>query len=503
MALQELLRQALREQSAGDLASAERLCLKILNTDPRNPDANHLLGIMRFQRGRTAEALTFLDVALKAAPDVADILSHHGLVLHALAQNAEALASLEKALLVEPGHAEALNNRGLVLRALGRVDEAVASFEAALAICSDYAGALNNLAMTLRDVGRGREALNLFDKATALEPGNPEILFNRGLLLRDLGRCEDAAGCFKKLLSIWPDHPMALNNLGLVLFECDRTQEAMQVFRRYAQLGAPDTLFADAADPEHKKRHDREQLDYLTGCDGRFRIGEGARLPTAAINPDNNVDDICERWRTAQPQIVVIDNLLTQEALESLRRFCWESTVWRKAYAGGYLGALPESGFACPLLAQIADEFRKTYRGIFGAHNLRYLWAFKYDSELSGINIHADFAAVNVNFWITPDDANLAPERGGLIVWDAAAPLDWDFAKYNNDEGAVRRFLDERGARSTTIPYRANRAVIFDSDLFHETDRIAFKHGYINRRMNVTLLYGRRRAKEGDLACAG
>jgi hypothetical protein len=42
---------------------------------------------------------------------------------------------------------------------------------------------------------------------------------------------------------------------------------------------------------------------------------------------------------------------------------------------------------------------------------------------------------VNVNFWITPDDANLDPERGGLIVWDVAAPLDWDFAKYNNDEG--------------------------------------------------------------------
>jgi hypothetical protein len=42
------------------------------------------------------------------------------------------------------------------------------------------------------------------------------------------------------------------------------------------------------------------------------------------------------------------------------------------------------------------------------------------------------------------------------------------------------------------VPYRANRAVIFDSDLFHETDRIAFKEGYLNRRLNITLLYGRR-----------
>jgi hypothetical protein len=43
-----------------------------------------------------------------------------------------------------------------------------------------------------------------------------------------------------------------------------------------------------------------------------------------------------------------------------------------------------------------------------------------------------------------------------------------------------------------TIPYRQNRAVIFNSDLFHETDRISFRGGYENRRINVTLLYGKR-----------
>jgi hypothetical protein len=77
-------------------------------------------------------------------------------------------------------------------------------------------------------------------------------------------------------------------------------------------------------------------------------------------------------------------------------------------------------------------------------------------------------------------------------VWDKAAPLDWDFDQYNGDVELPRRFLKEAGATSVTVPYRANRAVIFDSDLFHETDTIRFKDGYENRRINVTLLYGRR-----------
>ena len=156
-------------------------------------------------------------------------------------------------------------------------------------------------------------------------------------------------------------------------------------------------------------------------------IEGGGRLSGPAINRAS-VASAAQQWRTQRPQIAVIDNFLSDEALAELRRFCWGSTVWRTNYERGYLGAVPEHGFASPLLAQIADEFRTVYADICGSHALKYLWAFKYDSTLDGVGIHADDAAVNVNFWITPDEANLDPERGGLIVWDVAAPLDWEYS---------------------------------------------------------------------------
>jgi hypothetical protein len=53
-------------------------------------------------------------------------------------------------------------------------------------------------------------------------------------------------------------------------------------------------------------------------------------------------------------------------------------------------------------------------------------------------------------------------------------------------------FLDESGARAITVPHRQNRAVLFNSDLFHETGALSFKPGYENRRINVTMLFGRR-----------
>jgi len=135
---------------------------------------------------------------------------------------------------------------------------------------------------------------------------------------------------------------------------------------------------------------------------------------------------------------------------------------------------------------------RIVFPSVMGDNGLGLMWGFKYDSRLSGIPIHADQAKVNVNFWIAPQDASRDPDSGGLVVWDVKAPLDWDFSRYNGNEAAIRAFLAESGAKPLIVPHRANRAVIFFSDIFHATDRIDFQEGYEKRRINVTMLYGRR-----------
>ena len=41
------------------------------------------------------------------------------------------------------------------------------------------------------------------------------------------------------------------------------------------------------------------------------------------------------------------------------------------------------------------------------------------------------------------------------------------------------------------VPYRENRAVLFESRLFHRSDAPEFATGYENHRINLTLLFGR------------
>jgi hypothetical protein len=218
------------------------------------------------------------------------------------------------------------------------------------------------------------------------------------------------------------------------------------------------------------------------------------RLAAGAVNPHLDVPTIEAEYHRRRPEIMYVDNLLTPEALAAMRRFCLEATIWKKEYENGYLGAFIGDGFACPLLFQIAEELRLRFPGIFKEHKLTQAWSFKHDSARRGLGMHADAAAVNVNFWITPDEANLDPDAGGLVVWDKEAPHDWNFKTYNSEKnrGKILEFLERSGAQMVRIPYRCNRAVIFNSDLFHETDDVRFEDTYLSRRINVTLLYGLR-----------
>jgi len=534
MNVQQLIDQALAHHRQGNLAEAERFYRAALKSDGRNAMLLYLLGVALAQQGRNSEALPLLGQSITINPQMPDalfaraqlllaagraadaltdiergrilapanpaMLMVEGDALSALGRFGNALQSYDRALALAPGNAQVLNNRGNALRELGCLPQALESYDQALRLRPDYFDVLHNRALLLRQLGRFDAALANYEAALRLQPASPHALMGRARTLRDLGRTDAAMESYRQILA-QSDSAEAANGLAELLYSRGGIEDAFRMFRARAEHAhgpAGSLLPAPSPNPPHRAKHDREQAAHLAGLldrpaqDLSFYLDAGARLSGDAINRDIPRQQIERQWQAQRPQIIVVDNLLTQDALTALRRFCEASTIWQKTYDAGYLGTTPEAGFACPLLAQIAEELPRALPEVFRDHPLKYIWAFKYDSTLSGINIHADFAAVNVNFWITPDEANLDPESGGLVVWDKAAPLDWDFDKYNTDESAIRRFLTEAGAKPVTIPYRANRAVIFDSDLFHETDRLSFKEGYQNRRLNVTLLYGER-----------
>jgi hypothetical protein len=221
--------------------------------------------------------------------------------------------------------------------------------------------------------------------------------------------------------------------------------------------------------------------------------------PIPLVNPNLDFGAIQRQWsgqdaKHKHPGIVVVDNILSAPAMEAIQKILFESTVWYQTKTlkyGGYVGAYIDDGLHDRILLDLAMELHDSMSEIFRGHALKYLWAYKYDSNYTGIKLHADQAAVNVNLWLTPDEANLNKDSGGLVIFTAKPPSDWDFKQFNTDTELVRQqLLEPTGYANVTVPYKLNRAVIFDSALFHQTDNFQFREGYKNRRINLTLLYG-------------
>lgn len=474
----------------GQMEAAILSYRQALSLQPRHAAAHNNLGNALLLLGRLAEAEEAYGHALALNPNMARTHNNLGLIRLRAGHLEEARAAFGRALALAPTYAEAQNNLGIVLQKLGLARDAETAFRTATRLAPNFLNAFLNLSACLHDRGLAPQAEEAARAALRLDPNNAEALAAVGNSLRAQGALEQAENAYRDALRSKPDFADALRLLAMLIAERGRLEEAFARFTDHARQ-----VYGGGAKPgtdpaANKTEHDRAQQAWLGPKATPFLIADGGRLDGPAVNVPRS--EIADSWRTSHPQLVVVDEFLTPQALKKLRRFCLESTIWQKSYEGGYLGAFPEHGFASPLLAQIAEEMRLAYPSIIADHPLLHFWAFKYDSELHGIRKHADFAAVNVNFWITPDEANLDPAHGGLIVWDAAAPLDWDFARYNAAEKDMEAFLESRNARPVTIPYRCNRAVIFDSDLFHETDTFHFEKGYENRRINVTLLFGRR-----------
>lgn len=209
---------------------------------------------------------------------------------------------------------------------------------------------------------------------------------------------------------------------------------------------------------------------------------------------------------SSEPRVIMVDDVFRPEALEALIRFNRGTTMWTNVKKQGYLCAYPSGGYATPLLGQVAEELPLIDPELSCAYQLVTSWAYLYDDvRTDGIGIHADIARVNINCWITPDDANLDPPgtSGGMVIVPARPPGRWhnNFAYYNSPNASDPAFWADlnaqSGGRNITVAHKQNRCVIFDSELYHWTDRVNFKRGYDKRRINLTFLYGH----PGDKTC--
>ena len=417
---------------------------------------------------------------------------------------------------------------------VGRPAEAESAYRAALALVPADPAVIHNLGVAVAAQGRHQDAAGCFEEALRADPGFVSAHYNRAVALMRVGETHKAIKSFDCAAKLDPQHYEAHRALGFLWLAQGERGRALDHLARTYELRRGDdrstiALKSLTAATRHKLEHDAEQFLYLserTRDRLRFELlarrchaiaaqlsnkvtelsdaqlealGDDYNTPIhlraapevagSAVNERTNRDALAAQF-DAQGAVFV-DDLLTPQALDSLRCFLLESTIWHDfSHIEGFVASYLEDGLACPLLLQIADDLRQAFPEILGEHPLSQAWAFKGLQPQAAVDVHADDAVVSVNFWVTPTKANRSPGQGGLVVCPAPPPDDWEIKDYDGDQARIVIFLEQHAGNSLTIPYRQNRAVLFRSRLFHHSDRPEFASGYENHRINLTLLYG-------------
>jgi predicted O-linked N-acetylglucosamine transferase (SPINDLY family) len=248
----ELLAEGWKCQRAGNAAQAESFARQVLQRDPDNADAFHLLGVSFHSRRRLDEAVHCYEQILRKHP-IAQVCSDLGTARAMQGRLDRAIVAFERGLQLDPSSAEIRGNLANALRLQGRLPEAIADFEQALRLKPTYAEGHFNLGLALLTQGRPAQAIECFLQALriqpqlaaalnalrqtlALYPDYPQAHYNLGNVLARVGRFEEALAAYRQALKLDPALVEAHNNLASTLCRLGRLDEAVAAYRETLRL---------------------------------------------------------------------------------------------------------------------------------------------------------------------------------------------------------------------------------------------------------------------------
>jgi tetratricopeptide (TPR) repeat protein len=225
-AIGKLLAEALALHQSGRVDDAEPLYSAVLERDPVNADAWHLLSRVSLQRGDWKAAAARVLQAIRQQPSVPAFHTSLGEILAAQGRTWEASLCYQEALRLAPGYTPALVNLGNALQQRGRYRDACVAYWRAIQAQPDSPEAFSNLGNALGAEGRHDEALACYLEAHRLQPGSPEVAVNLAAAHLHLGHHAEAEDWARCALRSSPHLVEALSNLSVALLNQQRYEEA-------------------------------------------------------------------------------------------------------------------------------------------------------------------------------------------------------------------------------------------------------------------------------------
>jgi tetratricopeptide (TPR) repeat protein len=436
------IRDAIQLHQSGKIAEAETIYRRILDTEPQNPAALHMLGVAIGQRGDRQQATQFIARAIAAQPTVPEFHINLALLYLELGDGPKAADAARGALAIRPNDHRALAHLGNALKMMDRAQESIEPFERAIAVKPDFLPAMRHLADSLRRLGRDAEADKWLDRALEIRADDAESLATKGEELGRRNRLPEAADIFRRLIAAHPNHWAGYNGLATSMLYQGRVDEAVPLFEKAIAL-AP-----NQAGPRNNLGHAytlQRRADLAIAS-----LQESLRLDPSSADAHNNLGyalviagrtdeaieslqrslklapDACEAWSNLGN--VFAARLQTAPAMEAYNRALYfrpdhSETHWNKAMLALLIGDYPTGWLEHEWRWKKFADQRRDFR--------RPLWD---GGDIAGktILLHAEQGHGDTIQFARYCDA--VARRGAAVILECQRPL---FALLKNLQGAA------------------------------------------------------------------
>jgi tetratricopeptide (TPR) repeat protein len=244
-------------QGMGRLQEAESLLTQVLQRQPGDAQALHLLGVVAHQAGQPVRAIQLIERALAIEPESPLFSSNLAEMFRQQGRLVEAIRFGLRATGQAPGMPSAHSNLGIAYYDAKEYDKAEACHRQALALAGNLLQSLNNMGSIQRARKDLPGAAEWYRRALAVNPDYLESLSNLGAVLVEDHHAEDAVPLLEHALRLQPNYPEALCNLGLARLAQDRIDEAVALLERSLQLKPS---YVEALLGLARARHEQDQL---------------------------------------------------------------------------------------------------------------------------------------------------------------------------------------------------------------------------------------------------
>lgn len=259
MSIEQMLHTAAQQIDTGHLQTAETIVRQVLERQPGNPFATHLLGIIAHNVGRTELAVDLIGNAIAALPRVAQFHRNRGEMCRLLKRLEEAIEHGERAVALEPTDAVAHSNLGIAYYDREDYEKAEACQQRALQINPNFPQALNNLGSIRRDTKDRDGAIEYYGKALAVAPDYVEARSNMAAVLTELGRPEEALQELARVIQVRPQYAEAHCNFGSAFLRLDQFDKAQAAFSHALSLASDSAAAVAGLARVHKEQHRLEE----------------------------------------------------------------------------------------------------------------------------------------------------------------------------------------------------------------------------------------------------